>query len=61
MQWASMHVMHAPATWARRLARPLAHLGTLIGQGPAWQPPQGTFTAKAPSAGTDIPDTQGFA
>ena len=56
-----MHAMHASTTWARRLARPLARLGTLPGRGPAWQPPQGTFIVKSQLTGIDIPDTQGFA
>ena len=58
---ACMPVVHASATWVRRLARPLARLGTLPGRGPAWQPPQEAFTAKAPLTGIDIPDKQGFA
>ena len=61
MMHACMPVVHASATWARRLARPLARFGTLPGWGPAWQPPHEAFTAKAPLAGIDIPDTQGFA
>ena len=56
-----MPIMHASATWARRLARPLARVGTLPGRGDRLAVAPGSLHREGSLAGIDIPNTQGFA